>query len=799
MFRLQEYRQPAARTAELLPWGLMVDPGVVLTKSGQLLSTVRFRGPDLESTSPDVMVVMAAHLNNLVKRLPEGWALQTDLRRQEVSAYPGATFTSAVAELVDAERAERFRERGRHYENVSYYTLSYGTPLDRRRWWQGLLWEDFPEEEAQVLDYFRRTLADFCEGLRVVLPDQVLLRDGALLRYLRATATLRDEPVAVPSVPEYLDYLLGTEDFSPGILPRLGPQYEEETLCLFTVRLFPGESYPGILAGLDELDFPFRWAQRWLPLSRPAAVRECQRLERHWMSGRRSLLTMLRMFMFKGAAEDRENPNNLAKAADATAAEEAVAGNMVGLGYYTGTFVTWDRNPAEAKRKLALAQNVFTRVGATVHVEDLNAVEAWLGTLPGHLYANVRAPLLTSLNVSHFFPLHTVWAGPERNAHLGGPPLMLTSSASSTPFRLDLHQGDVADTFVVGVKGAGKTVLLNMLDLQWQRYPGAQVIIFEKDMGAKIETLAMGGKWYELGKVGGLTLQPFARADDHNERLWAMSFMDILLEQERLPVTPELREELGRALEALGAQPPHLRTMSSLATLVQDRAVRQVLGAYRHLFDASEDHLVAVPWQCFEMGSLMDYPRAVAPTLFLLFHRLEAWLTGAPTQIRLDEGWLYLDMPRFAERLRLWLKTLRKFNGHVVFATQDLDDAAKSSLTTTLIQECQTKIFLPNASALDPKILALYESFGLTTRQAEIIAMAVPKRHYYYTSPAGNRLFDMELGPVALALAAAGSKEDLELADKIAASHPAENFAPAWFRAKGLDWAADALFGTFSA
>jgi type IV secretion system protein VirB4 len=195
-------------------------------------------------------------------------------------------------------------------------------------------------------------------------------------------------------------------------------------------------------------------------------------------------------------------------------------------------------------------------------------------------------------------------------------------------------------------------------------------------------------------------------------------------------------------------------------------------------------------WQCFETSALLDTPSAVAPVLFYLFHRLEQWLTGAPTLIILDEAWIFLDTPLFASRIRLWLKTLRKLNASVIFASQNLADVAESSIAATIGQECQTRIFLPNPRALEPQMAAYYTHFGLTPRQIEVIALGSPKRHYYYQSPDGNRLFELELGPVALALAGAGSPADLAQIEGLTQESPVD--VPArWLTGRGMEWAAE--------
>jgi type IV secretion system protein VirB4 len=202
--------------------------------------------------------------------------------------------------------------------------------------------------------------------------------------------------------------------------------------------------------------------------------------------------------------------------------------------------------------------------------------------------------------------------------------------------------------------------------------------------------------------------------------------------------------------------------------------------------------------QTFETEGLLGTSAAPA-VLSYLFHRIERRLDGQPTLILIDEGWLALDDPSFVAQLREWLKTLRKKNAAVIFATESLADLETNPITPTIVGSCPTRIFLPNARAGEPLIGGVYRRFGLNERQIEILSRATPKRDYYCQSRSGNRLFDLGLGEVALAFTAL-SKADhpridaiLAAAASASASASAEPFAATWLRAKGLAWAADLL------
>jgi type IV secretory pathway VirB4 component len=188
----------------------------------------------------------------------------------------------------------------------------------------------------------------------------------------------------------------------------------------------------------------------------------------------------------------------------------------------------------------------------------------------------------------------------------------------------------------------------------------------------------------------------------------------------------------------------------------------------------------------------------VAPVLTYLFHRLEERFTGRPTLLILDEAWKFLDHPLFAARIREWLKTLRKKNVAVLFASQSLADVADSGIAPAIIESCPQRILLPNDRAIEPQSQAAYVRFGLNARQIELVSRATPKRQYYLQSARGNRLFELGLGPVALAICGSSDPDTQKRIDAILAEHGQGDFAARFLLSAGLDWAAD-LLGRFPA
>ncbi|MCC6912289.1 MAG: conjugal transfer protein TrbE, partial [Rhodospirillaceae bacterium] len=737
MLKIGEYRNRADRLADHLPWAVLVAPGVVLNKDGSFQRSFCFRGPDLESATDAELIAACARLNNVLRRAGSGWAMFFEAERVPAIGYPDSAFPDPVSWLVDQERRAAFLAGGsEHYENVYYVTLIYMPASDQvsgagrlfiesteprhGRYWREDL-TAFITETDRILDLFSGVFTEIAP-----------LDDAGTLTYLHGVVSTRRHPLAVPETPLYLDAILADTPLTGGLAPLLGGHH----LRTVTVLGFPNTTRPGILDTLNHLDFAYRWTSRFICLDKTEATRELTKLRRQWFNKRKSITALLREVIYNEPAPllDSDADN---KVFDADAALQALGGDHVAFGYLTTTITVMDVDAGRAEEKVRAVERVINGLGFTTIRETINAVEAWLGSLPGHVYANVRQPLVHTLNLAHLFPLSAVWAGRARNDYLNGPALFYAETPGSTPFRFSTHVGDVGHMLVVGPTGAGKSVLLALMVLQFRRYAGAQVYVFDKGNSARAAVLGMGGAHYMLGSGGGLAFQPLARIDDQAERSWAAEWIWALLSHEKVEVTPEIKETVWTALSSLASAPIGERTLTGLSILLQSKALRAALdpytleGPFGRLFDADGERLALSDLQCFETEHLLHDAAAVLPVLTYLFHRLEARFDGKPTLLVLDEAWVYLDNPVFAARIREWLKVLRKKNVSVVFATQSLADVMNSTIAPAIIESCPQRIFLPNDRAIEPQSRDAYERFGLNVRQVELIAHATPKRQYY--------------------------------------------------------------------
>jgi type IV secretory pathway VirB4 component len=347
---------------------------------------------------------------------------------------------------VEEERRAAFEESGNHFESGYHLTLVYLPPEESRARAAGMLYENRPTEGV---DWRERLQAFVAETDRVfdlldgVMPEIDWLDDSQTLTYLHATISTRRYRVGVPEVPFHIDALLTDSALVGGLAPMLGDQH----LRVVSVRGFPTSTWPGILDDLNRLGFAYRWSTRFLCLDKAEAERELGRLRRQWFAKRKNVIALLRETIFQQESPLVDTDANN-KAADADAALQELGSDQVAFGYLTATVTVMDEDAAVADEKLRMVERVIQGRGFVTIPETLNAVDAWLSSIPGNAYANVRQPIVSTLNLAHMMPVSAVWAGPEKNDHLDGPPLIVTRTDGATPFRLVTHIGDVGHTLV---------------------------------------------------------------------------------------------------------------------------------------------------------------------------------------------------------------------------------------------------------------------------------------------------------------------------------------------------------------
>ena len=786
--RLREHRAAPQGAADLLNWGFVVDagaPAVILQKDGSLLAGWRYRGPDLFAATPEELDALTRHANDALLPFSDNWMFHVDAIRRPAIPYSPDVFPDAVCQLIDDERRlAHEQETGRQFETTYTIVATYLPPSDTVARLASFFVQDVshglaPKGSARsgsdtvwdrVLGAYRTAVHTLQTRLGGRLVLEPLDADG-LLTHLHECLTGLPQAVRTPLHGSYLDLVLADQELVSGFEPSIG----RHAIRVVAIQGFPDRSQPGQLDILNSVGFPYRWSTRFIPLGTHEASRLIRRHQLQWFKKRKGAAAWAKEMVGGGRNDRPPDPDDAlwqdqdarAMAQDASDAAAENARGEVRFCFLTQVAVVMDADASRADHAAGELLKIFTDRGFTGRVETVNALEAYLGSLPGHGYPNLRRPVLSTQNIADLLPLTSTWSGLAHNPSPyfppASPPLLWAKTAGSTPFRLNLHDSDVGHTLVFGPTGAGKSVLLGFLAAQFRRYPDAQVFVF--DVGYSMWTLssAAGAKHYDLaaGRPDALRFQPLAALDEPTERAWAAEWLETVVALQGVTVTPPLRARVDRALELVARNDRAHRTVTELTVQLQHEdlaaALRPytVMGHYGELLDAATDDLCEGAYQVFELKHLLALDDRVAlPVLLYLFRRIERRLDGRPTLIAIDEAWLALMHSLFGARINQWLLTLRKQNAAVVLATQSPAQLAQLPFRSTILDSCPTKLYLANPDAATPAQAPLYRELGLNAREVSLIAQAVPKRHYYFKSPRGSRLFELGLGPAALAFLA---------------------------------------------
>ncbi|MDE1891714.1 MAG: transporter [Betaproteobacteria bacterium] len=778
MWSLNSFRHKSLSAVDLLPWAGLVAPGVILTKGGGYLASWRYQGPDLDSANAHEMNWMANHLNQILA-LDEGWIIHCDVFRIPADlTLPAGSFPDATTELIEAVRQEGFKESSNRFINDSVLTLTWYPPVSGAHHASLLFMEKEKEGEATYqLNVFTDKIKQIEDRLSSVLQLTRLQEyeinnaiSSHLINFLNTCVQQEKKHITLPEIPFYLDSIIGLTDIVTGFMPKINniPTH------IVSLEGYPAFSYPGMMDFLSRQELSYRWSSRFIYLSQENALKTLNGYRARWSQKRKSAMNVLREQAGGEATHINHDADDMSR--EAIAAITEVNSGLVRYGYYTSVLILSHPNEQFLVEQTRLLIKLIHQQGVGVRLENINAMEAWLGSMPGNHFANVRRPLINTLNLCHLLPFTSIWAGSDTHPNPlyphGSPPLALTVTTGATPFRFNLHAEDVGHTAIIGPTGAGKSTLLCFIMAQQFRYPYAQVFVFDKGYSSHTLVLSTGGVHHEL-KLGGHTNRfcPLAFLHEQSELSFAQEWIELLCELQGVSVNAQYREEIYRVLKEiqLGSSTSSERTLTHFVTLIQYPDLRQALRFYTlqgvagELFDGETDHFSDHSFQVFEMDTLMQYGDAILlPTLTYLFHRLLRRFDGRPTLLILDEAWIVLDHPRFRLTFREWLKTLRKRNVAVIFATQSISDLNQSGLLELILESCPTKILLPNREANTPVVKPLYEKIGLNDRQILIISQAIMKRQYYMIQPKGKRLFELGLSEVELTFLSVADKKSRE-------------------------------------
>lgn len=756
--KLQTSSRPTEGLGDLLGWAFLIDEDIILMKDGSFLAGVTLDPPDLTTAPAPEVNRSAAVVHEVLALLGEGFSLEVNVHRQTACDYPypaDSAFPSSALRTMERERRNQFAAPGSHFETACSALVSFTPPKEHWAQWEHLIIRGGRKslDYDQILERFKQGWAEITAHLGSVFNVRPLCNKGLVAECQRALTARCEQPAISETPHSYLNSQLASCDFETGFYPVLDGQY------LFLCTIASLGSHTQCLAGefFNQLREEARWHMRFVALSRHASERRIRRLQTGWFHQRGGLRKLI-------SAEDHgiEDQDAVAMQQEAGGALAEAKSGRARFGYFTNTIILRDESMSRGRARAQTLLQTLRDQGFACMLETINATDALIGSLPGHGFANLRRPLMSSRNVAHLFPVSVPWRGESRCPNPifvpDSPALVRVRTAGATPFDLNLYQEDVGHTLVVGATGAGKSVLVGFLAMNFLRYAQSRVHIFDLGHSHWVPCLAAGGAHLDFGSEDVAALQPLRHLDKDADRMWALSWLETVYDLCAAMPDAGGRLELSRALDLLQHTPQDYRSLTALHLLLplelQDALEPYtVKGPYGRLVDGDRALTHTARMQVYELGQVLKLgDAAIVPLIMTLLRRIERSLDGIPTLIVIEEAWAALLRSRFATRIQEWLLTLRKHNAAVVIVAHSPAQISALPNAALITESCPTKIVLPNPEAGIPETAPIYSAIGLNPREIAMVASARRKQDYFYKGTSGSRLFDLALGPAARAL-----------------------------------------------
>lgn len=801
--------------SDLLMYGVLVSEGVVLQTDGSFVGAFWYRGSDLETSTDSELNILSNQLNYVFNLLGSGWLFHVDMMRYKATAYTRAEdchFNQILLKQIDDERRNLYQAQGDHYENSYAISFTYKPKIDLGHKFGLFLRQNDTTKTTDLNHYlteFKAKVTEITDLLKYQFNLEAM-DSKTLVSYISWCLTGEFISLKLPSKSStFLKHYVAIKDLVGGENPKIGDKY----IRAITIMGFPFESYPGILDKLNYVDFPYRFNTRFIMINQYEGSKIIDRISSLWYQKRINALDTVKMSLAVDT-NIKVNQNAEAQYIDAENAKALNDAGDVKFGFYTATVIIMHEDVTVAERQALEVQTIFRSIGFQSQIERHHVLEAFLGSLPGYSYANVRKWLIHSQNVADIVPNTSIWSGLNYNPcslYLdNNPPLFYARTTGRTPLRLSLHVGDNGHTLVLGPTGSGKSTLLNFIVAQHFRYKNARVFVFDKNRSSLPLCYGCDGTFYDIGgEHNQFYFQPLYSLESVLDFEFALSWLEELCILNGLSsFNDSHRLAIRKALQLMQKETPQKRrTLSYFRHLVQDydQVIASVLdnfsseerlahgnslahGFSAKIFDGQnqEFHLDKSRFNVFEMSKLMEQgDRIIIPALKFLIHLVSKEFDSSdPTLIVFDESFLFFKHDLFRSKIIEWIKTVRKFNVAIVFATQEVADLFNyPDLLSALKTNCATKIFLPNRQALTDDVFANYKNLDLNEKQISLIAHG-GRGEYFYFSDLGTRKFSLDLSitPITFNFTARTSTKDINLAIKLK-QEDSKNFVKNWLNA----------------
>jgi type IV secretion system protein VirB4 len=723
-----------ALVGDRLPYARLIDASTVLLRDGSVMSAIQVPGLLFETEDSDALNAHAATREVMLRSaLDARFVMYHHVIRRRVEVELEAGFPDPLSRHIDARWKQRLAG-GSLFINDQFVTLirrpargKTGLPERLSKLFaraKGLGSQEELEADPRDLKSLKAAVAALVASLQqygaAVLGDYEAPGAGErgsgdatnseMLELLSALYNGEMRPVRRPAEGTDIGHMLPYRRASFGLdAMELRGSAAPDFAAILGLKDYPEATSPGLLDNLLRLPHEMVVTESYAPNERTTAK------ERIDLALRRS-----RSVDEEAAAERGEM----------LAARDALGNGAVGFGDHHLTVLVRERSLDRLDEAVAAAGAALADTGAIAVREDTNLEPAFWAQFPGNEDYIVRRALISSANMAGFGSFHGFALGQAGGNHWGDA-VTLLETTSATPFFFNFHSGDLGNFSVIGPSGSGKTVVMNFLAAQAQKF-SPRTILFDKDRGAELFIRGIGGRYDRISPGEPTGFNPLALPDSPANRAFLRDWLGVLLGAEG----PEEFATIAAAVDATYANDPSLRRLRHFKELLAgarrptpgdlaDRLGAWIGGAdgdageHAWLFDNGQDKLdLGTRVLGFDMTALLETPRLRTPVMMYLFHRIEERLDGQPTMILIDEGWKALDDEVFAARIRDWLKTLRKRNALVGFATQSARDALDSRIATALVEQTATMVFMPNARA---RVEDYCDGFGLTAHEFALI------------------------------------------------------------------------------
>ena len=772
-----------ARAGDRLPYLQLVDAGTILLRDGSVMSTLQVPGLLFETEDTESLNAHAAAREVMLRStLDSRFVMYHHVIRRRVEVELEAEFEDPLCRHIDARWKERLAG-GALFVNDQFVTLIRRPARGKAglvERMQRLVSRQRAEIEPDPRDL--RMLKSAMTGLVASLAPYgaVMLGDyrGAngtnseLLELLSALYNGEMRPVRRPAEDTDIGQMLPYRRASFGLdAMELRGSGAPDFAAMLSLKDYPDATSPGLIDGLLRLPLEMVVCESYAPAERTTAK---ERID-------------LALRRLRSVDEDAA-----AERADMLAARDELGNGAVGFGDHHLTVLVRERSLDRLDEASAACAAALADSGAIVVREDTNLEPAFWAQFPGNEQYVVRRALISSANMASFGSFHGFALGQAAGNHWGDA-VTLLQTTSATPFFFNFHHGDLGNFSVIGPSGSGKTVVMNFLAAQAQKFV-PRTILFDKDRGAELFVRGIGGRYDRIvaGEPSGFN--PLALPDSAANRAFLRDWLGVLLKAEG----PEELAQIAMAVDATYANHASLRRLRHFTELLAgarrpqpgdlaDRLSAWIVdGEHGWLFDNEHDRLdMSERVLGFDMTALLENPRLRTPVMMYLFHRIDERLDGEPTMILIDEGWKALDDEVFAARIRDWLKTLRKRNALVGFATQSARDALDSRISAALVEQTATMIFMPNARAREEDYC---DGFGLSQHELALIrSLPAHSRCFLVRQPDASVVVRLDLSNAPEVLTILSGREAsvrrLDLLREALGDDPAGWFAPLTGRA----------------